>query len=158
LDAFNERNIYFVAYSITPGTEYYSDDLKLLDTLGFKSVALTEYSSNFPQDGAVVRVDSNKDYEAMGYTAKHPHGAYAIKERKTGKTTVLREVLWQTGKSGRVTPVAIFDPIDWGGATVTRATLNNPGFIQSMQLELGDTIEVVRSGEIIPQVVGKVWD
>lgn len=158
VEEFNSRDLVFVAYSITPNDKYYSDDLKLLSSYGFNTVLNTEFCSRFPQDGVVVRVDSNEDYTAYGYTAKHPRGAFAIKERKLGVPTVLREVIWQTGKSGKVTPIAIFDPVVLGGATVTKATLNNVGFIKAMQLDIGDTIEVARAGEIIPQVLGKVWD
>lgn len=158
VEEFNTRELVFVAYSISNATKYYSDDLKMLETNGFKSVLDDTFCSNFPQDGVVIRMDSNDDYTEYGYTAKHPRGAFAIKERKLGVPTVLRDVVWQTGKSGKVTPIAIFDPVNLNGAIVSKATLNNVGFIKAMQLDIGDTIEVARAGEIIPQVLGKVWD
>lgn len=92
----------------------------------------------------------------MGYTAKHPRGAFALKEVKAGVVTTLRDVVWQLGKSGVVSPVAILDPIVIGEATVSRATLHNIQYIRELNLEIGCQVEVIRSGEIIPRIVGRV--
>ena len=101
----------------------------------------------------MVRVNLQKDYDDLGFTSKHPRGAYAIKNRTSGLGTILREVIWQTGKSGKVTPVAIFDPICIDGANISRATLNNPGFIKALDLDIGDMVYIERAGGIIPCVV-----
>jgi DNA ligase (NAD+) len=69
---------------------------------------------------------------------------------------VLLEVEWQVGKSGKVTPVAILEPVLVGDALVSRATLNNPGFIQALDLQIGDRVAVRRAGMIIPEIVHKV--
>jgi DNA ligase (NAD+) len=68
----------------------------------------------------------------------------------------LLDVEWQLGRSGKVTPVAIFEPIEIEGARITKATLHNAGFIEEMDLNIGDTLLVTRRGGIIPQVTGKL--
>ncbi len=108
---------------------------------------------NYAIDGAVVKVDSLDEREALGATAKAPRWAVAYKYPPEVKETVLREVRWQVGRSGRVTPQAIFDAVQLAGTTVQRATLNNPDYIDALDLRVGDTIRVVKSGEIIPQVL-----
>lgn len=156
LDAleFAQRDLYFVAYDCAgQDFDYFTQKLDFLHTQGFKTVQDVEYCDNFPQDGIVTRVNSQADYDALGFTSKHPRGAFATKSRSAGTGTTLREVIWQTGKSGKVTPVAIFDPIVIDGANVSRATLNNPGFIAALDLDIGDTIFVERAGGIIPCVI-----
>ena len=104
----------------------------------------------------VYRINENTLFDKQGYTAHHPRGAFALKERKEGVVTTLIDVEWQTGKSGIVTPVAILDPIIIGDAEVSRATLHNIEYIQSLNLEIGCKVEVIRSGEIIPRILRRV--
>ena len=104
----------------------------------------------------MFRVDNNAKYEEMGYTAHHPRGAFALKERPPGVVTRLLDVIWQVGKSGVVSPVAILEPVLIGEATVGRATLHNMRYINELNLEIGCIVEVIRSGEIIPRVVRRV--
>lgn len=156
LDAleFAQRDLYFVAYDCAGiDFDYYTQKLDFLHEQGFKTVQDTEFCDNFPQDGVVVRVNLQKDYNELGFTSKHPRGAFAIKQRSNGLGTILRSIIWQTGKSGKVTPVAIFDPISIDGANITRATLNNTGFIKALDLDIGDTVFVERAGGIIPCVI-----
>ena len=87
-----------------------------------------------------------------------PRGAYALKEVPKGESTVLEAVIWQTGKSGVVSPVALLEPVEIGGALVSRATLHNIEYIRALNLEIGCTVEVIRSGEIIPRIVRRVYD
>ncbi len=151
---FASRELFFVAYDVHGiQFDYYSQKLEYLHSLGFKTVADTEFCDSFPHDGAVVRINKQSDYDAEGHTSKFPRGAYAIKNRSSGVPTILREVVWQTGKSGKCTPVAVFDPIVLDGATVTRATLNNPKYIRALNLDIGDTLFVERSGGIIPCIL-----
>ncbi|HEY9701865.1 MAG TPA: hypothetical protein V6C58_05445, partial [Allocoleopsis sp.] len=110
----------------------------------------------FPCDGLVYRLNDNKLFEELGYTAKHPRGAYALKERGRAVETKLLDVVWQVGKSGKVTPVAILEPVMIGDAKVSRATLNNIAFIRALGIEIGDTVAIERAGEIIPTVMYKV--
>ena len=92
----------------------------------------------------------------MGYTAHHPRGAFALKEQKDWVITELLDVVWQVGKSGVVSPVAILEPVEVGDALVSRATLHNIEYIRALNLEIGCSVEVIRSGEIIPRIVRRV--
>jgi DNA ligase (NAD+) len=109
----------------------------------------------FPQDGEVWRVNSNFDFDKLGYTSHHPRGAFALKEKQEGIVTKLLDVKWQVGKSGAVSPVAILEPCIIGEATVSRATLHNMAIIEALDLEIGCMVEVIRAGEIIPQIVAR---
>ncbi len=92
----------------------------------------------------------------MGFTSKYPRGAFALKERTEGVRTTLLDVVWQTGKTGKVTPVGIIKSVNIDGANVNRVTLNNPGFIEALGVQIGDDIMVERAGGIIPRVIQKV--
>ena len=110
----------------------------------------------YPTDGEVYRIDSYKDFQSMGHTAHHPRGAFALKEKKEGVVTTLLDVKWQVGKSGVVSPVAILEPVTIGDAIVQKATLHNIDYINSLNLEIGCKVEVIRSGEIIPRILRRV--
>lgn len=134
----------------------YAADLDMLQDEGFLTVMSEDpILSIFPTDGKVLRVNNNRMFANMGYTAKHPRGAYASKQKQKPVSTMLLGVSWQTGKSGKVTPVAILEPIVIGEATISRATLNNMAYIEGLGLEIGCLVEVIRSGEIIPCIVGR---
>jgi len=157
IDEFKTRAISFFAYGINPtwGSTY-TLDMKMLKKLGFQTVLEPDLDKVYPTDGVVFRCDSNQQFESLGYTSKHPRGAYALKERAEHVETTLLDVEWQVGKTGKVTPVAILEPVMIGDALVSRATLNNPGFIEALGLEIGDRVAVIRAGEIIPCVLHKV--
>ena len=154
---FKTRALSFFAYGVQPTLcDTFNDDMKCLQTFGFSAINEPDLDKIFPCDGVVFRVNDNKQFFELGYTAKHPRGAYAKKERAAHVETKLLAVEWQVGKSGKVTPVAILEPVYIGDALVSRATLNNPGFILSLDLRIGDTVAVIRSGEIIPCILHKV--
>jgi NAD-dependent DNA ligase len=157
LNEFKTRAIEFFAYSVRP-FQYttYEEDMDLLQRLGFNTVKQLDLDKIYPTDGVVFRVNNNEKFQELGYTSKHPRGAYALKERPEGAETTILDVVWQVGKSGKVTPVAILEPIILGDATISRATLNNPGFIESLDIQIGDTVHIIRSGEIIPCITHKV--
>ncbi len=153
---FRNRDLTFIAYSIQPYIgEYWSQDMKLLDNW-FNVITLSDYS-RFPQDGTVFRVDKYSTFDELGYTEHHPRGAYALKAKEKGTVTKLLDVEWNTAKSGAVAPVAILDPIEIEGATISRATLHNIGFINTLELEIGCMVEVIRSGKIIPRIVRRIY-
>jgi DNA ligase (NAD+) len=161
VEEFQTRDLSFIAYGILPNQyKFWSEDMKKLACFGFRTVftetpeALREY----PQDGSVFRLDNYALFYEAGYTSKHPRGAFALKERKGGVVTQLLDVQWQVGRSGVVSPVAILEPVVIGEATVARATLHNIKYIQELDLELGCLVEVVRSGEIIPRVVRRIYE
>ena len=153
------KNLQFIAYNIQPyQNDYYIDDMILLSELGFSNILDDNLEDKYRMDGEVFRLNSNKQFLDLGYTAKHPRGAYARKLTADVeiKETTLLEVIWGVGRTGKVTPVAIFDVINIDDANISRATLNNVGFIETMELEIGDTILVTRAGGIIPKVIGRV--
>jgi DNA ligase (NAD+) len=146
----------FLAYDLNPYiTDTYTETLALLKKLGFSIVS--EISDIFPTDGEVFRLNDNNAYINAGFTSKHPRGAFALKKSSDVAVvpTKLLDVKWQVGKTGKVTPVAIFDEIVIDDAKINKATLNNVGFIEAMELEIGDTILVTRSNSIIPKILGK---
>jgi len=103
-------------------------------------------------DGAVVKINSFADREMLGATAKVPRWAVAYKYPPEEKETVLRAIELSVGRTGRITPTAVFDPIRLCGTSVERATLHNQDFIDQLDARIGDTILVYKSGEIIPKV------
>ena len=156
-DEFCLKAISFFAYGIAPfQRETYREDMNLLEDLGFETVCTPELDLIYECDGMVHRVNSNKLFTELGYTAKHPKGAFALKIRKEAVETQILSVEWQVGKSGKVTPVAILEPIMIGDACISRATLNNKAFIEMLDLQIGCTVGVVRSGDIIPKIVYRV--
>ena len=156
VEEFKSRDLTFIAYGVQPYiTDSWLHDMKLLSDTGIESITLSDYSM-FPNDGKVVRVDSNSIFESLGYTSHHPRGAFALKKRQAGVVTELLDVEWNVGKAGAVSPVAILSPCIIGDAIVSRATLHNIGYIEALGLEIGCNVEVIRSGEIIPRVVRRV--
>ena len=105
-------------------------------------------------DGVVLKVNSLRQQRALGFTAKSPRWAIAYKYKAERECTRLREVTYQVGRTGAVTPVANMDPVQLAGTTVKRATLNNEDFIRAFDLHLGDYVFVEKGGEIIPKIVG----
>jgi DNA ligase (NAD+) len=150
---FLSRDLCFIAHGLEPFGKSYTKDMENLQENGFSTVIDCKWAE-FPQDGTVWRLDDNKKFRDLGYTAHHPRGAYALKEQKKGVTTTLLDVEWQVGKSGVVSPVAILEPCTIGEATVSRATLHNKSYIEELGLYIGCKVEVIRSGEIIPRIVG----
>lgn len=109
---------------------------------------------SFDIDGAVIKAD-NLDYRTeLGSTAKYPKWAVAYKYPPEEKDTVLREIEINVGRTGALTPTAVFDPIQLAGTTVSRAVLHNEDFINKKEIGIGDTITVRKAGEIIPEVLG----
>ncbi|MDD2955701.1 MAG: NAD-dependent DNA ligase LigA [Oscillospiraceae bacterium] len=107
----------------------------------------------FGIDGAVVKVDSFAQREALGSTAKYPKWAVAFKYPPEEKDTELLEIEVKVGRTGVLTPTAVFAPITLAGTTVSRAVLHNQGFIDEKGIAVGDTIRVRKAGDIIPEVV-----
>jgi len=156
LEEFKTRPLVFVAYDATPhlGVSY-EDTLAQLRR--YRLLTVDKFDARaYPTDGTVYRLRCNREYNKLGHTSKHPRGAFALKTQQKGVSTELLDVVWQVGKSGVVSPVAILDPVEVGGATVSRATLHNIEYIRSLDLEIGCTVEVIRSGEIIPRILSRV--
>jgi NAD-dependent DNA ligase len=157
INEFKTRAISFIAHGIQPYlNSTYDSDMFQLSSWGFSTVKDENLDKVYPSDGLVYRVNSNIAAEEMGYTSKFPKFAYALKERQDTVETTLLDVIWQVNKTGRVTPVAILEPVKIGDKNITRATLNNIGFIDALNLELGDTVAVRMAGMIIPEICYKV--
>lgn len=109
-------------------------------------------------DGVVVKVDSFASQEALGFTARAPRWAIAFKFPPEEKRTVLRQIRVQVGRTGVLTPVAEFDPVQVAGSTIARATLHNIDEIRRKDVRVGDTIVVHKAGDVIPEVVGPVME
>ncbi len=104
-------------------------------------------------DGVVVKVDSIPQQRTLGYTAKAPRWAIAFKYAARQAATVIEDIGVQVGRTGALTPVAHLVPVQVGGVTVSRATLHNEDEIDRLQLKIGDTVIVERSGDVIPKIV-----
>jgi len=161
-EEFLSREIEFITYTIHAqdmhSNKYYLEDLTLLEALSFRTVKEENIADIYPTDGVVYRKNSNIEFKALGHTDKHPRGAFALKNTNDVeiKETELLDVQWQIGKSGKVCPVAIFEEIEIDGAKINRASLHNAGFVEDLDLSIGDILLVTRSGGIIPKVLGVV--
>ena len=104
-------------------------------------------------DGIVIKVDEIALQDELGFTAKAPRWAVAYKYPARQETTVVNDVIFQVGRTGTLTPVAVLEPVEVGGVTVSRSTLHNMDEIERLGLRIGDTVIVERAGEVIPHVV-----
>jgi len=156
-----------------PGTQ--AGELKLLSELGFRtnphhevhdSIAGVQkfyeewtdkrHSLPYQLDGIVIKVDSRKIQEALGYTGKSPRWGVAYKFPAEQVTTILEDIVFQIGRTGVVTPVAVLKPVLVAGSTVSRATLHNEDEIRRLDVRIGDTVILQKSGDVIPDIVSVV--
>lgn len=108
---------------------------------------------NFLIDGVVININSIKMREAFGFTTKFPKWALAYKFEAMEISTILKDVVWQVGRTGKITPIGIVEPVELAGAVVQRATLNNIEDIAKKKLEIGSRIFIRRSNEVIPEIL-----
>ena len=108
----------------------------------------------YETDGAVVKVDDYRQQEILGFTSKFPKWATAYKFAAERARTIVRDVVVQVGRTGALTPVAVLDPVELSGTTVSRASLHNADMIAQLDVRIGDAVFIQKAGEIIPQVVG----
>lgn len=115
---------------------------------------------DFEVDGVIVGVNHLEDQEQLGRhgdrNTGNPRGKIAWKFREEEATPVIREIQWQTGRTGKIVAVAVFDPVRLAGTNVSRATLHNAGFMQRNEITVGSTISVRKAGKIIPKVTGVI--
>ena len=105
-------------------------------------------------DGAVVKVDSVSLREELGYTEKFPRWALAFKYKANETTTILKNVLWQVSRTSKINPLAELEPVELGGATIKRATLNNYDDILKKGVKIGSRVLIRRSNDVIPEIMG----
>ncbi len=113
---------------------------------------------DFLIDGMVIKVDDMRLRERLGYTDKFPRWAMAYKFEAEETTTVLKDVVWNVGRTGKLTPLAVLEPVELCGATVSRATLNNYGDIVRKKVKKGSRVFVRRSNDVIPEILGVAED
>jgi len=116
------------------------------------------HDRDYETDGIVVKVDSLAEQAEVGFTARSPRWAIAYKLPPEEKTTILKSIEINVGRTGAVNPYAVMEPVFVGGVTVTNATLHNEGEIHRKDVRPGDTVIVRRAGDVIPEVVGPVKD
>ncbi|MDE6667756.1 MAG: NAD-dependent DNA ligase LigA, partial [Clostridia bacterium] len=107
-------------------------------------------------DGAVIKLNTTKVREILGYTDKFPRWAMAYKFEAEESITTVKEVVWQVGRTGKLTPLAIVEPVELAGATVRKATLNNFGDLTRKDVKVGSKVLIRRSNEVIPEILGAV--
>ena len=115
---------------------------------------LEKWSKEFPYETDGIVIKSNEGYLEFryGHTGHHPNGMVAYKFKSAVATTVLRSIEWSYGRD-KVTPVAVFDPVELGGTTVTRASLHNLNVMRALNIKVGATVQVTKKNEIIPQII-----
>jgi len=166
---------YYLVNSRELGIHVHSDSLDTLSNLGFRvsperrrlhgieeCVAyLHEYTEkrqllDYDIDGLVFKVDSIDSYDEIGYTAKTPKWAIAYKFPPEEATTKLLDIVLSVGRTGRVTPNAILEPVRVAGSLVQRATLNNEDFIKEKDIRVGDIVSLHKAADVIPEVAGPI--
>ena len=110
----------------------------------------------FGIDGAVIKVDSLSFREKLGTTYKTPRWAIAYKYPPEAKETLLKDVVWQVGRTGVITPMAILEPVKVAGSTISKTTLHNEDFIKEKGLKIGDRVIIQKQGDVIPEVISVV--
>lgn len=170
----SERNVHFFAFSIVKadGVDFGNSRMAQLEWLknqGFDVVTYKKVDSSnieeavswfeeniakndFPSDGLVLTYDDIAYGESLGVTAKFPRDSIAFKWRDEIKETKLLEIEWSASRTGLINPVAIFEPVELEGTTVSRASLHNISIMEGLELGIGDTICVYKANMIIPQV------
>lgn len=150
-----------------------TDSIEFLKENGFKVHPFLEVCSSFEEvvsairkiekerkdldyltDGAVVKINDTKVREELGFTDKFPRWAMAFKFEAEEVTTILKNVIWQVGRTGKLTPLGILETVELGGANVSKATLNNYGDLTRKGVQIGARVLIRRSNEVIPEILG----
>lgn len=163
---------YYYTDAKSHGFELHSDSINKLDELGFKTnkerrlvhsldeilAYVDEYTKKrselaYDIDGIVLKVDNFKYYDELGYTAKNPKRAIAYKFPPEEVPTKLLDIVYTVGRTGKITPNAVLEPVRVAGSIVSRATLHNEDYIKEKDLRIGDLVILRKAGDIIPEVV-----
>ncbi|EOS35306.1 DNA ligase, NAD-dependent [Lachnospiraceae bacterium A4] len=168
LNIIKDRNLSFVVFECVTDMKEDSKSETLIDVhnMGFEIVPITKLNSTvdqvsnalqpefyqYPTDGIIFELDSRKLSESLGSTSHHECCRMALKWEDEPYETKLKDIEWNTSKTGLINPVAVFEPVDLDGTITTRATLHNVSYIENLQLGIGDTIQVYRANMVIPKV------
>ena len=172
------RNVHFFAFTLVSAENVDFHNSRLgqmnwLHELGFDIVENKEVTASnieetvdwfashieqndFPSDGLVLIYDDIAYAQSLGRTAKFPRDSIAFKWRDEIRDTTLREIEWSASRTGLINPVAIFDPVELEGTTVSRASVHNISILEGLELGIGDTIQVYKANMIIPQIAENV--
>lgn len=170
-----KRNLDMFIYTLINQEQYVSsqkETLEFLQSLGFKVNPHYKHATTFEElltsiqtfdtlrktlpydtDGVVVKVNDILKYEYIGYTAKYPKWATAYKFQAEIAPTILKEITFQVGRTGMITPVAELESVFVSGTNVSRATLHNEDYIKTKDIRIGDRVLIHKAGEIIPEVI-----
>lgn len=170
-----ERNLSFIAYQLIKkdSPQLHSNEHQELEDLGFKANSSVNIIANslddifkfhdkinkqrtsldYQIDGIVVQLNDRKLFNLLGVVGKDPRGAVAYKFEPEEATTKLLDIILQVGRQGTLTPVAVLEPVNVAGVTVSRASLHNEDEIKRKDIRIGDTVVVRRAGDVIPEVV-----
>ena len=140
-----------LGFNIVPEAKYCKDKDEVFSY--FESIEAKKDDFPYEIDGVVAKVDSLDQQKRLGATARSPRWAIAIKFKAEQAQTTLKDIIVQVGRTGVLTPVAILEPVEIGGAIVKRATLHNEDEIRAKDLKIGDRVVVQRAGNVIPEVV-----
>lgn len=174
-----ERNLdayfYFVVNPLNYGLSSHHESIKFLEELGVKTTGIFELLEDINQiknrieywkeerenldyetDGLVIKVDNVELWDEIGYTSKTPRWAIAYKFPASQVTTILKDVTWQVGRTGKLTPVAELEEVELSGSKVKRASLHNISEIKRKDIRIGDRVFIEKAAEIIPQVVKSI--
>ena len=145
-----------LGFKVSPRRNVFTD---IEDVYG-EILKIGEERENLPFDidGVVIKVNSFAQREALGSTTKVPRWAVAYKFPAEIKETVVEDIILQVGRTGVITPNAVFTPVKVAGSTISRATLHNEDFIKEKDIRIGDTVKVRKAGDIIPEVVEVVYE
>ena len=169
-----KRNVKFYGFSLVQaeGVDFHNSRAAQLDWLASQGFEVVEHivvsreeipnevikfsekivSNDFPSDGLVLIYDDVAYGQSLGRTSKFPRDSFAFKWADETSNTVLREIEWSPSRTGLINPVAIFDPVELEGTTVSRASVHNISIMEELELGIGDQIEVYKANMIIPQI------
>ena len=169
-----KRNVKFYGFSLVQaeGVDFHNSRAAQLDWLASQAFEVVEHivvsreeipnevikfsekivSNDFPSDGLVLIYDDVAYGQSLGRTSKFPRDSFAFKWADETSKTVLREIEWSPSRTGLINPVAIFDPVELEGTTVSRASVHNISIMEELELGIGDQIEVYKANMIIPQI------
>lgn len=169
------RHVRFIAWKIPFGLMTYTEGFRVAGDWGFEVVPFVKYNSktdnieekikelksiakekSYPIDGLVITYNSIEYGKSLGMTGHHPKHSLAYKFYDEEVTTTLKDIEWSMGKTGELTPVAIFDEVELEGTTVSRASLHNISICKDLKLGVGDEITVYKANQIIPQLRGNI--
>lgn len=142
----------FTVEGVHPNIDY-KEVLKI-----YNEIQLNRNKMDYEIDGLVIKVDDIKSQEKLGFLSRAPRFAVAFKFKPEEKETLLNNIEVQVGRTGALTPVAKLKPVQVGGVIVSNVTLHNPNEIKSKDIRIGDTVVVIRSGDVIPKIVRVVFD